>query len=197
VSQANQKREYLGPEDKIKKPDIKAILSRLTTKNYGNIVDASTIHNFLDRLQVYNLKDLTLVMDRGFFSTSNISGLPDSPARTGFLQPLSFSLKKAKELVRENVGALNNTNTAFKYNEEIFHHVTAPIDLHGKTLTAHVFFNEKAELDQKLRFLSRLLDIESGIRERKFDSSAEAQSFIQSEIAERSRMFFRWDKTSL
>ena len=135
-------------------------------------------------------------MDRGFFSTSNIVGLLDSPAGIKFLQPLSFSLKKTKALVKQNVRALKSTSTAFKYNEEIFHHVTAPVSFDNRALTAHLFFNEKAELDQKLHFLSQLLDIESKFKERKFETAADAKSFIQSEIPEKSRAFFKWDITS-
>jgi transposase len=162
----------------------------------GSIVDVSTINNFLEYLKVYQLKDLMLIMDRGFFSTSNILGLLDSPGNIKFLQPLSFSLKKTKELIKQNVRALKNANTAFKYNGEVFHHVTAPVPFDNRVLSAHVFFNERAELDQKLHFLSQLLDIESKFKEQKFETATDAKSFIQSEISEKSRVFFKWDKTS-
>ncbi|GHT70561.1 hypothetical protein AGMMS50239_39070 [Bacteroidia bacterium] len=50
-----------------------------------SIVDVGTIHNFLEYLKVYQLKDLMLIMDRGFFSTGNILGLLDSPVGITFL----------------------------------------------------------------------------------------------------------------
>jgi hypothetical protein len=66
-------------------------------------------------------------MDRGFFSASNILSIIDSPQQITLLQPLSFSLKKAKELVCQYRKQLKSVETAFKYNEEILHHTTSSI----------------------------------------------------------------------
>jgi len=44
----------------------------------GSIVDVSTIHNLLKDLEAYQLKDVLMVMDRGFFSTANITSLAAS-----------------------------------------------------------------------------------------------------------------------
>jgi hypothetical protein len=103
-------------------------------------------------------------MDRGFFSTSNILNLVNSPVQISFLQPLSLSLKKTKELISKHSKALKNNNTAFKYNEEIIHYIATPFDIENHHFTAHIFFNEKAELEQRHHFLSDLLDIESHIK---------------------------------
>jgi transposase len=51
----------------------------------GSIVDVSTLKNFLKYLEAYNLKDFILIMDRGFFSTSNILSLVNSPVQISFL----------------------------------------------------------------------------------------------------------------
>jgi transposase len=162
----------------------------------GSIVDVSTLKNLLKYLEEYRLKEITLVMDRGFFSTSNIGNLIDSPIRINILQPLSFSLKKAKELINLHSKALKSSRTAFKYDEEIMHHLTVPVNIGNHNFTAHIFFNEKVELEDRHRFLSGLLDIESQYKERKFDSKKEAQAFIDSEISEKLKIFFRWEKSS-
>jgi hypothetical protein len=62
--------------------------------------------------------------------------------------------------------------------------------------TDPIFFNEKMELEDRHHFLSGLSDIESHYKERKFDSKKEAQTFIDSEIPEKLRAFFRRDNFS-
>ncbi|MDR2384029.1 MAG: IS1634 family transposase, partial [Prevotellaceae bacterium] len=74
----------------------------------GSIVDVSTIKNMLKYLEEYKLQDFILIMDRGFFSTANILSIIDSPQQITLLQPLSFSLKKAKELVGQHRKQLRN-----------------------------------------------------------------------------------------
>ena len=162
----------------------------------GSIVDVSTLKNLLKYLESFRLKEITLVMDRGFFSTSNVLSLMDSSIRANILQPLSFSLKKAKELISIHSKALKGNKTAFKYNEEIMHHLTSMVDIGNREFTAHIFFNEKIELEDRHRFLSSLIDIESQYEAYKFESKKKARTFIDSEIPERLRAFFRWEKSS-
>jgi transposase len=162
----------------------------------GSIVDVSTLKNLLKYLEAYRLKEITLIMDRGFFSTSNVLSIMESSIRINILQPLSFSLKKTKELISHHSKALKSSKTAFKYNEEIMHHLATAVSIGNHDFTAHIFFNEKMELEDRYHFLSGLLDIESQYKERKFDSKKEAQTFIDSEIPEKLRAFFRWDNTS-
>jgi transposase len=107
----------------------------------GSIVDVSTIKNMLKYLEEYKLKDFILIMDRGFFSTANILGIIDSPQQITVLQPLSVSLKKAKELVVQHRKELKSVKTAFKYNEEILHHTTSSIFIKEHEFTQQ--FGEK------------------------------------------------------
>jgi transposase len=52
------------------------------------------------------------------------------------------------------------------------------------------------ELEDRHHFLSNLLDIESQYKECKFDLKKEAQPFIDSEISDKLRAFFRWNNAS-
>lgn len=163
----------------------------------GSIVDVTTIKNFIKYLKVYGLQDMLLIMDRGFFSTANILGLNNGENRINFIQPLSFSLKKAKELIKQNRKELTSTKTAIKYNGEIIHHVLAPITFEKEQFQAHLYLNEKAELDHRHIFLSRLLDIESKHKDKQFKTLEEFQVFQEAEIAEKNRDFFKWNRNTL
>ena len=160
----------------------------------GSIVDVSTIHNLLKDLQAYRLKDVLMVMDRGFFSTSNITSIAASEQHITFLQPLPFSLKATKELVKRNARKLKDVGTAFKYNEEIVHHTVDRITIGKQDFETHIFFNEKAAIDGRHQFLAKLLDIEAGLTCRTFSSQKEMQETLQAQVAEKYRCFFSWNK---
>jgi hypothetical protein len=61
--------------------------------------------------------------------------------------------------------------------------------------TAHIFFNEKMELEHRHQFLSALLDMEQRFDRQKIDTQAKAKKITDSEIPEKSRSFFHWSKT--
>jgi transposase len=159
-------------------------------------VDVSTIHNLLKDLQAYHLKDVLMVMDRGFFSTANITSIAASEQQITFLQPLPFSLKATKELVKRNARKLKDVDTAFKYNEEIVHHTVDRITLGKQDFEAHIFFNEKAAIDGRHQFLAKLLEIKAGLTCRTFSSQKEMQATLQREVADKYRCFFSWNKLS-
>ena len=106
----------------------------------GSIVDVSTLKNCITHLNILNLKDITLILDRGFCSKKNILEMDKNEMK--FIQPLSFSLKKTRELVKKHKKKLSSHSTAFKYNEELLHHVRDKIKLEEKEFNAHIFFNE-------------------------------------------------------
>ena len=113
----------------------------------GSIVDVSTIINFINYLKIYKLHDLFLIMDKGFFSVSNISGLLESDTSTSLsnrrnlslIIPLplvsepveSVSLKLSKELIINN-SDIRQLQYMFKYNEEILFHKVVPTVIAGK-----------------------------------------------------------------
>ena len=157
----------------------------------------STILNFLKYLKAFDLQDALLIMDRGFFSTGNILELNKNADNIKFIQPIPFSLKKAKELIKKHKQELSDTSTAFRYNQEIIHYVKTSISFGEVIFDAHIYLNEKAELEQRHIFLSRLLEIEQKHKDNKFNTLQEAETFIQLEIKEKFRDYFKWDNSKL
>ena len=160
----------------------------------GSIVDVSTIKNFLKFLDFFDLKKIKLVMDRGFCSTSNILELNGLDENFEFLQPLSFSLQKAKDLVSKHKKELKSTKTAFLYKEEIAHYVKSKIDFGTIEFDAHIYHNEKAELEQRHAFLVKIMEIEAKYAQVNFETAQEFENAINASIPEKSRKYFRWDK---
>jgi len=87
----------------------------------GSIVDVTTLKNCVEYLKVFNLKDILFVLDKGFFSKANVLEMNNSKCKVSFVQPLPFSLKKVKTLIKKNKRLLADLSSAFKFNEEILH----------------------------------------------------------------------------
>ena len=99
--------------------DIKTGIPLHYRTNPGSIVDVTTLKNSIKYLQAYCLTDIIMILDRGFCSTANIENMASKENNLKFIQPLSFSLKKVKDLVVKNRKRLHNTSTAFVYNVSI------------------------------------------------------------------------------
>ncbi len=62
----------------------------------GSIVDVTTLNNCLKYLKSFGVKDIILILDRGFCSKFNISEMNKNDIGITFIQPLTFTLKKLK-----------------------------------------------------------------------------------------------------
>lgn len=170
--------------------DMKSGLPVYYRTHPGSIVDVTTLRNCIKYLQAYSLRDIIMILDRGFCSSANILTMSLKENQIKFIQPLSFSLKKVKELIVKNKKELSKTSTIFIYNQEILHHVTDKITFEDTTCIVHVFYNEKAELDQRHKFLAELLNIEKFLA--KCKSKIEFESFLQNHVLEKYRQYFKW-----
>jgi transposase len=158
----------------------------------GSIVDVTTIKNFINYLKIYSLRNLFLIMDRGFFSVSNLSGLIESDRNLSLIIPLPFSLKLSKELIINNTD-INNSQNMFKYNEEILFHKTVPTAINGHAFEAHIFFNEKAEVDLRHFFYLKLLAYEAQIKKNKLEDKEAFETCLNQEIPAGFKKYFQYD----
>jgi len=160
----------------------------------GSIVDVTTITNFIKYLKIYKLQDLLLIMDKGFFSVSNLSGLIESDRRLSLIIPLPFSLKLSKELIANN-SDIKNLQNMFQYNEEILFHKTVPTVINGHAFDAHIFFNEKAEVEMRHLFFSKLLAFESKIKKNKLEDEDAFETYLNQEVPDSYKKYFQFDAT--
>ena len=163
----------------------------------GSIVDVSTLKNCVKYLKIYGLKRFTFVLDRGFFSTSNISAMANSQEAIDFIQPLPFSLKKVKELIKKHKMKLKDVKNKFLFNNELLSHIKTTIDLGDKIFPVHIFFNEQAELEQKQLLIRKIIEIEEKIIKNKvFPSLKEASVFKEENISKTYRKYFKWNRNT-
>ncbi len=162
----------------------------------GSIVDVTTLKNCKKYLNNFGLKDFLFILDRGFFSTANILDMNNKNDKINFIQPLSFSLKKAKDLIKEHKPELKHTNSAFCCNEEILNHVKSSVSFGDDNFDAHLFFNEKAEMDIRHSFLSVILEIEKKMSATEFLTLKDWDDYKNNNILEKYQDFFKWNKST-
>jgi transposase len=90
-----------------------------------------------------DLKKLTLVMDKGFYSKKNLSFLLESPEKNPFVLAVPFTVKAARELVLNLRDEIDHPARAIALNErESIQGITKKIAWDGKhTVYAHVYYN--------------------------------------------------------
>ena len=98
----------------------------------------------------FGLNDFLFILDRGFFSTANVLEMNDKDCCISFIQPLPFSLKKAKRNIRNINSSLSRsgyyilaTNKTGMSHEEVLTHYR------NKDLVEKVFDVLKNEMDGK------------------------------------------------
>ncbi len=129
----------------------------------GSITDVTTLKKSLTQLEYYDFSNAVLILDRGFCSRLNIMEMNALSDKIQFIQPMTYSMKKVVELLKANRKKLRQTETAFKYNEEILHYIEDTLDIEGVKYRAHLFYNEKAEADLRNNFMHKILSIKEKI----------------------------------
>ena len=137
------------------------------------------------------------MLDRGFFSKANVLEMNNSKSKVSFVQPLPFSLKKVKTLIKKNKRLLSDPSSAFKFNEEILYYQQSPFEFDGYKFDAHMFFNEKSEVEQKHNFFSVLFEYEEKFKDKRFKTLKEYLKYRRLNIPEKYREYFKWNKTTL
>ncbi len=161
----------------------------------GSITDVTTLKNTLSYLETIEMVKHTLILDRGFCSKKNIL-LMNKLENMFFIQPLTFSMKQVSTIIKKNKKNINSLESSFKYKEEILGHIMTDFIIDKEKFNAHIFYNEKAELDQKHKLLSKLLEIEKTTKSLIFNSQKECIEFKKDNIPENYQVFFKYDRTN-
>ena len=163
----------------------------------GSISDVTTLENCLKRLEYFGVEDVLLIMDRGFCSKANIMRLNRLKGKFSFIQPLTFSMKLVKQLIKKHRRMVEKMENAFKFNEEVLYHHETPVDLEWQPFTVHMYYNEKAAIDQRHSFLARLIDTEKEIENKKFESVKDYLVYRNECIPNKFITFFKLNKKKM
>lgn len=131
----------------------------------GNISDVSTIRHLIKQMQSLEIKKVKLVMDRGFYSQSNIDALYERHYKflIGVKNSLTF-VKEKLDMVRDSMVthryyyapyALYCQSFSATWNHTYVKR-SGEVLKSSRRLYLHLYYNEQRAADEKLRFHKRL-----------------------------------------
>ncbi len=150
----------------------------------GSIVVVTTLKNTIKLFDLFNLKNLFFILDKGFFSISNVLQMHKN--KMSFIQPLPFNLKKVKDLVYKHNSDISNPKNIFRYNQELLYHVSDKIEFNKIQFDAHIFYNEKASIDYKHYLYKAIMEIEE-----KMKSFENKQKYLEDNINNKYKRYFQ------
>jgi transposase len=119
----------------------------------GSIKDVTTLHNLIEDLKEFKVEDYSLILDRGFYSKTNVKELLERGI--DFVIPLPFTTKEAKKL-----STIKLAKNARRYKGRTIFVAEGKIDLNGNSLFAYLFYDEKRKAEETDSFFNRLMDVE-------------------------------------
>jgi len=127
----------------------------------GSISDVTTLTGTLAKLEAYGVEHYFAIMDRGFFSQTNLLAMLDK--KISFIIAATFQLKDLKMLLTEAQRDIENVGYLEKFKEYTIYvkPVTFPLGQH--VLQGYLYYDPKRERDEKEALTSRLFDIREEI----------------------------------
>jgi len=125
----------------------------------GSVNDVSTLSNLVAEVKNLGVQDCLFVLDRGFYSESNLLEMLNQGV--DFIMALPFSTKSGKGSISETNLEIDSPENARRFGSEVLYVLDKEIELAGRQLPAYVFYSIKRQADEEQSFLSRLMDIEA------------------------------------
>ena len=123
----------------------------------GSISDVSTLSGTLKKIKAHGIQNYVAVMDRGFFSLSNLHELMDN--KISFVMAAKLQLKNLKQLMTEAQKDIDDVKYLHKFNKDPIFAKPITYNLDSIEVHGYVYYDPKLEQTEKQTLLSRLYDI--------------------------------------
>ena len=155
----------------------------------GSIVDVTTLKNTILKLNAFGLTNPTMILDRGFFSATNIVELLDHPY--DFILPATFALKAVKTLVSRESHRIEKPECLQKYNGDPLFVKDVQLDVGDRHVDGFLFYDLGREKDQKTTFYNHLHQVVE-LLEKRFLRSWEKPGKVFDDISGKFGSYLRW-----
>ncbi|MBN1356312.1 IS1634 family transposase [bacterium] len=145
----------------------------------GSIGDVSTLKGIVKELKSHKISISRFVLDRGFYSKTNIREMADNAIP--FLIPLPFSTKLSSALISETKSVLENVKNAFVFKKHTLFHTVREVHIDGVLCRAHVFLDPDRRNRELNTLMQRMNDLERWIDPQSFKRVSDAKTAIQEE----------------
>lgn len=151
----------------------------------GSIPDVNTLLNIKKYNAEYGIKDVLYIVDRGFFSKTNLLKMGNEK----IIIPLPFSTKLAAELLHSYDKELKKSKNMFILNETLYTSTIAEVTINEKKYYGYLYRNKSLYENSETLFYKTLLEIESRISRTTFSSEKEMLDAIDELFPKFSKYF--------
>jgi transposase len=120
----------------------------------GSVVDVTTLRNTIKKLKALGLKRPTIVLDRGFFSETNVNEMVDNGY--DFIMPAAFTSKEVKSLVSASRSDIEKGRHLVRYRGMTIFVKPIKLDIGKGEVDGFLFYDMKREQEEKARFYRQL-----------------------------------------
>lgn len=134
----------------------------------GSITDVTTLLNTVKKINAMGVRDCALVLDRGFFSTSNVDELMKSGLR--FVVPAILQLKTVKQLVSKVHRTINDPCNLHLYGKETLFTKGVELQIGEHHLKGYYYYSPRKEHGDQESFYRRLHDLKERLEQMRLKS---------------------------
>lgn len=123
----------------------------------GSISDVSTLSGTLKKIKAYGVENYVAVMDRGFFSQSNLQELLEN--NISFIMAAKLQLNDLKILMTEAQKDIDNVKYLHKFGEDPIFAKPVTYNLNTTPVNGYAYYDPQREQTEKSTLLRRLHDV--------------------------------------
>lgn len=155
----------------------------------GSIADVSTLKNTIQKIKSQGVRNYTLLMDRGFFSTDNIEEMVS--AGLSFIIPPTSTLKKVKDAISSIHSRIDDPENLKLYEKEPLFVMPIKIEVGVNKLDGYAYYDQKREQMERNTFYKRLYDLMEVLKSKNLKPWMNPSEIFR-EIAKRDARFIDW-----
>src|SRR6056297_2255146 len=140
----------------------------------GSIHDVSTLTNILTELNILSLEATTFVLDKGFYSSSNLSKMKE----IGHVIPLPLRTKGERALVEKHQDSIRSSEYAITCNTHVLYCVDEKVSIKDAEYRAFVYLDEKRATDEKEAFLKSIMECKKYIEKEGYRGKSQLTEFF-------------------
>lgn len=155
----------------------------------GSINDVTTLKNLIVFASSMGISDTLFIMDRGFYSQTNIHELCDSGLK--FVIPMPFSTRVAQNIISATNKMISSPENARSFNDKIIYVLSGDVEIGTHKIPYYLYYDEERRAREVNSFYRRLIGIEEKLNGRPIRDWENADSVV-SDVAGVLKNCFSW-----
>jgi transposase len=123
----------------------------------GSVSDVTTLSGTLKKIKAHGIENYIAVMDRGFFSLSNLQELINN--NISFIMAAKLQLNDLKTMFAEAQKDIDNVKYLYKFNEDPIFSKPVTFKVDSGEAKGYLYYDPKLEQTEKQTLLRRLYDV--------------------------------------